>query len=301
VFIVLHDVILDNTTNVATFPEYADRKAAKLVDGVNMTGFFVSDFLLSELKSLRLLQRIPQRTKLYNGMFQIPTLTEVIKLVQDNFNRTQYTIGMYIEMKHPSYFHELGYAMEGMLLSDLHNAGYNVYKDHVSNNLFQVNPITLECFDDNSLRHLNKVTDLPLVQLVEKQPTTFWTTGNMQNIAIYADAVGPEKSYFENLSYSDALQAVDMIYSVGLRMHPWTFRADQDIGSMFQGDFQLEEIYLYCCLGIDAVFSEFPDRTRETLKVLRDFTELAPRAPGSTNTCPIDCNAPAAGYKVSME
>ena len=46
-----HDVILDNTTNVAEHKEFADRKRTYEVEGVNMTGLFICmlaflDFLL---------------------------------------------------------------------------------------------------------------------------------------------------------------------------------------------------------------------------------------------------------------
>jgi hypothetical protein len=50
--------MLDDTTNVADSPQLADRKATKMVDGVPTTGFFVSDFMFSELRELRVKQRL---------------------------------------------------------------------------------------------------------------------------------------------------------------------------------------------------------------------------------------------------
>lgn len=46
VFMAMHDLLLDDTTNVATMPQYADRRTTKTVDGAPLTGFFVSDFTL---------------------------------------------------------------------------------------------------------------------------------------------------------------------------------------------------------------------------------------------------------------
>ena len=45
--------IREATTDVAERPEFADRKATKLIDGVSLTGWFTEDFTLAELKTLR--------------------------------------------------------------------------------------------------------------------------------------------------------------------------------------------------------------------------------------------------------
>jgi len=41
VLICFHDVILDNTTDIAKYKEFANRKRTYEVEGVNITGFFV--------------------------------------------------------------------------------------------------------------------------------------------------------------------------------------------------------------------------------------------------------------------
>lgn len=51
--------------------------------------------------------------------------------------------------------------------------------------------------------------------------------------------------------------------------------------------------YLICCcdccceIGIDAAFSEFPDRTRETLDVIANYTSNPANVKQAP--CPIDC------------
>ena len=42
--------IREATTDVAERPEFADRKATKVIDGVSLTGWFTEDFTLAELK-----------------------------------------------------------------------------------------------------------------------------------------------------------------------------------------------------------------------------------------------------------
>ena len=81
----LHDLLLDDVTNVASLPQYADRKTTKTVEGKNETGYFVSDFLYSELQDLRLNQRLPERTTLFNGLFQIPSFTSIMSLAQNQY------------------------------------------------------------------------------------------------------------------------------------------------------------------------------------------------------------------------
>ena len=40
----MHDLLLDDTTDIAEHSEFADRNTTKLVDGKDMTGYFVNDF-----------------------------------------------------------------------------------------------------------------------------------------------------------------------------------------------------------------------------------------------------------------
>jgi glycerophosphoryl diester phosphodiesterase len=78
VFVAMHDLLLDETTNVASLPQYVDRYTTKTVNGVNMTGYFVSDFLFSELQTLRLLQRIGGRSTFFNDLLLIPRSVKVM-------------------------------------------------------------------------------------------------------------------------------------------------------------------------------------------------------------------------------
>lgn len=278
VFVALHDLLLDDTTNVDTFPEFASRKRTQVVDGKTLTGFFVSDFSVAELKTLRLKQRLSQRSQLYNGLLQIPTFDEIINLIHTQYNNTGIMYGMYPELKHPSYFSSLGYSMEDMLLNQLSANGYIVRGPDTPNNLKQVVPVVIQCFDADTLISLRSKTDLPLILLIDKPVSNIknhWTVEGLKNISTFADGVGPEKSFFEIDSVQDARRDVDMAHNANLRIHPWTFRADSDIGLKFNGNFQDEELFFFCCLGMDGVFTEFPDRTREAIDFYSNLTVAA--------------------------
>ncbi|HYP08110.1 MAG TPA: glycerophosphodiester phosphodiesterase family protein [Bryobacteraceae bacterium] len=56
VLIARHEPLLDGTTDVALRPEFASKKATKLLDGIKTTGFYASDFTLDEIKRLRNVQ-----------------------------------------------------------------------------------------------------------------------------------------------------------------------------------------------------------------------------------------------------
>jgi glycerophosphoryl diester phosphodiesterase len=45
-----HEPEISQTADVASHPEFAGRKTAKVIDGVTVTGWFTTDFTLAELK-----------------------------------------------------------------------------------------------------------------------------------------------------------------------------------------------------------------------------------------------------------
>ena len=79
-----HENEIGGTTDVASHPEFAARKATKSIDGESVTGWFTEDFTLAELKTLRARERLPELRKAntrYDGAFSIPTFDEVLDLV----------------------------------------------------------------------------------------------------------------------------------------------------------------------------------------------------------------------------
>ena len=290
VFVALHDVLLDDTTDVASVPQFADRKTTRTVDGAVVTGFFVNDFTFAELEQLTLLQRLPFRTPLYNGAFRMPSLQQILGLAEASYNATGRLAGLYLELKHPAYFRSMGFAVEDMLLQQLQAGGLLVQGPAVARDLKQVVPVVVQCFDAAALQQLRPHTSLPLVLLVDP-PTpqqlkeqSYWTEPFLASAAAFADGIGPEKTFFSSLPLDAGRAAVSAAYAHGLAFHPWTFRAEaQYVGAKFSGDFSLEQAYFYCCLGVDALFSEFPDRSREAVDGLLHWQ--AEGRPG----CPVDC------------
>jgi len=118
VMVVRHENEIGGTTNVAAHPEFAARKTRKIIDGEPMEGWFTEDFTLAELKTLRARERLPQlrpESAAHDGLDAIATFDEVVALARSESRRVGRTIGVYPEMKHPSYFAGIGMPFEARL------------------------------------------------------------------------------------------------------------------------------------------------------------------------------------------
>ncbi|SMF64526.1 glycerophosphodiester phosphodiesterase [Pseudobacteriovorax antillogorgiicola] len=277
-----HDNLLDLSTDVAQRPEFADRKTTKIVDGIELTGWFSEDFTLAEMKTLRAVERIPDirpdNTR-FDGMFEVPTFEEIIKLAKSLSTVTGRTIGLYPETKHPSHFDRLGLSMEEPLVKLLHSNGYKG----------PTAPVFIQSFEVSNLKDLNRMTEIPLVQLLwiegspydaelEQSGLTYdkmATAKGLREIARYADGVGPEKYYFilprdeeGRLNVENDTGFVKKAHDAGLVIHPYTFRAENrylpsDLQSAENQPNQLgdavSEMKLFLSLGIDGFFTDHPD------------------------------------------
>ncbi len=60
VLVARHEPDITETTDVAKHPEFAARRTTRSIDGHALTGWFVDDFTLAELKTLRAVERPAQ-------------------------------------------------------------------------------------------------------------------------------------------------------------------------------------------------------------------------------------------------
>jgi glycerophosphoryl diester phosphodiesterase len=284
-----HENEISASTDVAAHPEFAARRATRVIDGAPVQGWFTEDFTLAELKRLRARERIPQlrpANTRFDGQFEIPTLEEILVLVQGvEAQRVQRArqlgapppprIGVYPETKHPSYFASLGLAMEQALVAALARHGYQGREA----------PVWLQSFEVANLGALSRLTQLRRVQLIEDggAPYDFIAAGDartyadlitpagLAQIAAYAQAIGPNKSLVIPRRADDTLgeptALVANAHAQGLAVHPWTFRAENVfLPAQFRagaapaerGDLAGELLeYLRC--GIDGFFTDQAD------------------------------------------
>ncbi|GET37791.1 glycerophosphodiester phosphodiesterase [Microseira wollei] len=262
--------ITEATTNVAELPQFANRKTTKVIDGVSITGWFTEDFTLAELKTLRAKERIPQirpQNTAFDGLFEIPTLQEVIDLAKRKSAETGRTIGIYPETKHPSYFDAIGLSMEEPLVATLTANGYSG----------QNAPVFIQSFEVGNLKDLSTKTNLPLVQLLNAsgKPYDFVLSGDsrtyadlatpagLAQIAAYAQGVGTNKNLLiPRDSNSKLLAPTSLVadaHAANLLVHAWTFRNEDTFLPLdFKGN-PAGEYERFFSLGIDGLFSDNPD------------------------------------------
>ena len=289
VLVARHENELTETTDVASRPEFADRKTSKLVDGARRSGWFVEDFSLEELKRLRAIERMPMirpKNQAFDGRFAVPTLQEVIELVRRQNRATGQVIGLYLETKHPTYFRSIGLPLEEALAEVLARNRYRIASD----------PVFLESFDPSSLRTLKALTRLRLVQLVglpDERPYDFVAQGDARTtqdllssagpaeIAAYASVLGLTKAWFHLSDESGREKASAFIHDAhrrGLEVHVWTFRNENHFlpddlraGDPDHEEFPrrwgdaLSEYQQYFRLGIDGVFTDLPETARHAV------------------------------------
>src|SRR5690349_1151594 len=139
-----HEPEIGGTTDVAAHPEFADRRVTKQLDGKPVTGWWVEDFTLAELKTLRAEERLPTvRTESasYDGQFEVPTLSEVLALRQQLSTQTGRTIGVIPEIKHSTFLHEAGFDPEVAVVEELEAFGLNRPNAAVWVQSFELTPL----------------------------------------------------------------------------------------------------------------------------------------------------------------
>jgi glycerophosphoryl diester phosphodiesterase len=304
VLIARHEVNITETTDVASRPEFAARFTTKTIDGITESGWFADDFTLAEIKTLYAIQRLPFRPPQFNGLYRVPTFSEVVTLAK------RAGVGVYPETKHPSYHHAVGLALERPLVNVLTRFGWNRGSA----------PVFIQSFEVANLQALNRITPVRLVQLVDAtdvrldgsidsdgygpydfrlrgDPRTYAdlvTAAGLTGIAAYADGVGPWKRYIVGAAALDedgngvaddvngdgsvddadrtALPPTDLIeraHAAGLFVHTWTFRNETRYLAAGHDDNPVQEYLQFFCLGIDGVFADFPDTAVTARALLR--------------------------------
>ena len=267
VLVARHENEIGGTTDVAAHPEFADRHAGKLIDGVVHTGWFTEDFTLAELKTLRARERLPDlrpANAAYDGRYEVPTLAEIVALARRRSADTGRTIAIYPETKHPTYFASIGLATDAPLVRELDAAGWSTPEA----------PVFIQSFEVENLRRLAGMTRVRLIQLLAAEGgpadgtaasyADLATPAGLAVIARYAWGVGPDKAQLWQGEAPSPLVAD--AHFAGLRVHPWTYRAENRfLPARFRrgqhpaahGDVE-GEMAAALRLGIDGFFTDYP-------------------------------------------
>ncbi|WP_299945560.1 glycerophosphodiester phosphodiesterase [uncultured Microbulbifer sp.] len=284
--IVMHDITLDSTTDVAEVFAHRARE-----DG----HYYTIDFTLEELKKLQVSEafvmgkdgpqaKYPHRFPVWKSSFQLSTFEEEIELIQGLNKSLGYDIGIYPEIKKPYFHHWEGRDIAAIALEILKQYGYTSGQQKVF----------LQCFDAEELQRIKFELmptlgmDLPLVQLIA---ATSWgekkieidgaiqhydydwmlEPGGLRKIATYADGIGPW--YPMLMEYKNgqprANNVVRRAHRRQLQVHSYTFRADPEkIPEAFE-NFNRFLHFAITQLHVDGLFTDHPDKVVNYLSSVR--------------------------------
>jgi glycerophosphoryl diester phosphodiesterase len=292
VLIIRHENNIAGTTDVARHPELADRKTEKMVDGQSQVGWFVEDFTLAELKTLRAIERLPQlrpANAAMDGQFDLVTWYEMIDFAAAVAAARGRPIGLVPELKHSTYFRSIGMPLEDRFLATLAQHDYT-----------RRCPLVIQSFEIANLKYLRaklgRPANLRLMQLSEGddatlRPADVVKTGGtltfrqmmqpagLAEIARYADILAPDTRTIIPLDANGRLGTPSPVtadaHAAGLVVMPWTFRPEN---YFLAKDFQdaagpaarnpagsVAEISAHIAAGIDGFFTDDPALGRKAL------------------------------------
>lgn len=242
----LHDIHLESTTDVEqVFPDRARD------DG----RWYAADFSLDEIERLNVTERTnADGTRVFAGRFKaeakgfkVPTLAAVIELVQSLNRETHRDVGIYPETKDPVFHDDAGLPLEEKLLAMLADHGYAGRDARVY----------IQSFGFDNLKEMRNVfgSDLPMIQLIGDGEAydALVTPEGLAEIATYADGIGPDKN---RIADTDGA-LVTLAHQQGLKVHPYTFRADELPAGTRRLEDELRRYYFR--YDVDGLFTDFAD------------------------------------------
>lgn len=268
--IVMHDITLDRTTDVAS--RYAGRARD---DG----RYYAIDFTLAEIRALKVNEGVRsngnERRAIYPGRFpvdassfRINTLAEEIEMIQGLNRSMGRDVGIYPEIKSPEFHRAEGKDLSTAVIDTLKHYGYTSKQHKVFVQTFSF--AELKILHDEVLPAAG--ISLNLVQLVGDGEEYQWmfNAEGMQTVAQYADGFGPDKGLVidadstpDNIVISDLVR---LAHLNGMQVHPYTFRLDEGQVPHYAESFEELLDLFYFDAEIDGAFTDFPDRAVNFLR-----------------------------------
>ncbi|HSZ52889.1 MAG TPA: glycerophosphodiester phosphodiesterase family protein [Caulobacteraceae bacterium] len=225
VLIARQDDELSVDTNIASRPEYAERRTTRVIDGDTREGWFCEDFTLPEIKSLTLAfpggqDRRPAAMKSEQPV--ILTFDELTATARKASVRTARVVGVYASLVAPKYFARLDLPLEQNLARAIGAAGYNS----------PAAAMFVASDDADSLQALGELTRARRVRRWLPGPNVS-PPEDPKAAAGGARAIAPPASWVLDAADPKSLKVgglVEAAHGAGLAVHVWVFGAGDAFG-----------------------------------------------------------------------
>jgi len=236
--ICLHDESLERTTDVET--RYPDRATT---DAQGRKRWLAADFTLSEIKSL-------DAGSWFDATFtgeRILTFDEAIDIIGT-------AAGLYPELKTPALYRGRNVDIVAVFADAVKRRGLAMMLQDGKPRL------VVQSFDEQAVRDLARaLPQVPRTFLIGGgAPATRWLSGPdaLKQMATFANDLGPAKGLVEKTP-----AIVQWAHAAGLTVTPYTFRSG---ATGTYADVEAEMRHFLYTLGVDAVFTDNPDRFPRT-------------------------------------
>ncbi|MFZ2964211.1 MAG: glycerophosphodiester phosphodiesterase family protein, partial [Rhodoglobus sp.] len=278
VLVLRHENEISGTTDVATRPEFADRRTTKVIDSLTFTGWFTEDFTWPELSTLCAIERLPtlrQASATFDGRSPVLRLRDLLPIVDAASERAGRALQLVAEVKHATYFASIGLPLDELFAAEI--AGW-ASRDR----------LIVEAFEQTVLHgirdlgvparytYLVESSGSP-ADLVARDGVTAPTyaaqlsDAGLARLAREVDGISVDKKL---LLATDATGRVtgptDLVsraHAVGLTVYTWTLRAENRFlaegfrrgGSPRDFGHWRDEFDVILASGVDGVFADQPD------------------------------------------
>ncbi|OUJ13973.1 glycerophosphodiester phosphodiesterase family protein [Acetobacter sp. DsW_063] len=284
VLVVRHESNIAETTDVASHPEFANRKRMMKIDGREQTGWFTTDFTLAELKTLRAKERLGTvrvSNARYDGRFDVLTFEEMIDFVSAESAARGKVFGVIPEIKNSTHFHALGFDPEAAFLRVIAAHEYTrqaplEVQSFETGNLRAIREKVLAINPQARLMFLMGERNYQIPDLVAAgKKTTFgdmMTPEGLKDIRTFADVIGPSNTDLIPRDADGAWAAPSTLvhdaHEAGLLVHSYTARPENMFlpKQLRNGDGptarnpagMVAELRRYLDLGLDGFFTDDP-------------------------------------------
>ncbi|MCU1509341.1 MAG: glycerophosphodiester phosphodiesterase [Glaciihabitans sp.] len=275
ILVLRHENEISGTTDVASRPEFADRRTTKVIDSAAHTGWFTEDFTWAELQTLRAIERLPKvrpESAAFDGRFGILRLTDLLEIL----DAAPRPVTLVAEIKHATYFASIGLPLDELFAREIRRWA-------TADNL------VIESFEQSVLERIRRL-GVPgkLVYLIERcgaaedliaayrsRAPSYASQLSEQGLAKLANEVDGISPNVALLRGVHGTELVARAHALGLEVFTWTLRAENKFlrrrfragDSHEYGDW-LAAFTAVMASGVDGVFTDQPDlaiRARDAL------------------------------------